>query len=138
MSHTITCKYLKLDKFGNAIFLNSSESDLLKPGFDTSKILYKKLKKLYETNLPVYIKKKKGFSTIRVKKNPEFKQLKPLNIYSIEFTFNEVLYKGSKHININLLKWKLIQKQDLGKVINISTEKDDADDDEDSEYDDDE
>ena len=136
MSHTLTCKFIKLDKFSNGIFLNSSDSDLLKPGFDTSKILYRKLKKLYETNNPIYIKKKKCFSTIRVKKNPEFKNMKPLNIYSIEFTFNEVLYKGSKHININLLKWKLIQKHDIGKVVKISTEKEEGDDEDDSEYDD--
>ena len=134
MSHTLTCKFIKLDKFSNGIFLNSSDSDLLKPGFETSKIIYKKLKGLYNTNNPIYIKKKKGFSTLRIKKNPKFKELKPMYTYEIEITFNEVDYKGAKHININLLKYKLIAKQDLGKIIKITTEKE-GDNDEDSEYD---
>ena len=138
MSHILTCKFIKKDKFGNGIFLNSSDSDVLKPGFDISKILYKKLKKNYDTNLPIYIKNKKGFSTLRIKKNPELSKLTPLNIYEIQFTFNEVLYKDSKHININLLKWKLVAEHDIGKVIKITTEKEDNENEDDSEYDDDE
>ena len=117
----ITCKYLKKDKYNNGIFIVSADSKELSSSYIQAKTYYKKLSSLYDTNLPIWIKKSKGFGTIRFKKNEKILKLKENAIYEVEFSFNETRNnKDNKFVNLNIIDLNLKLEYDNGLELDIS------------------
>ena len=117
----ITCKYIKKDKFNNGIFVVSEDSKYLKESFNLAKIYYKKLRTKFETNLPIYIKKKDGFGTLRFKKGEMLSKLKEHAIYEIEFKFCQTSNnKNEKFVNLNIINIDKISDFDNGLELEIS------------------
>jgi hypothetical protein len=127
-SKKITCKFIKKDKYNNGIFLVSEDSNQLKNSYKLAKVYYKKLKKIYDTNLPIWIKKKQGFGTLRFKKGEKLLKLKELAIYEIEFKFHQTSNsRNEKFVNLNIINIELISDFDNGLELDLS-DNDDGDD----------
>lgn len=133
-SKKITAKFIKKDKYNNGIFLVSEDSNQLKDSYVIAKIYYKKLSKLYDTNLPFWIKRSKGFGTIRFKKSEKLAKLKEHAIYEIEFKMHKTSNgDGQKFVNLNIIEITLISEFDNGLELDVSDNDDGADDSEDIE-----
>ena len=118
---TITCKYIKKDKYKNNIFLVSNDNDELKSEYVKVRKYAKILSKKYE-KLPIWIEKEKQFATIRFKKSSKMNKLKDLAIYEIEFEFYEAKSKGNAYCNMVISDIKLIREHDNGERLDIHSD----------------
>lgn len=119
---TITCKYINQDKYKNYTFLVSEENDELKDDYIKVRKYYKILSTKYTTNLPIWVKKEDKIATIRFKKSPKLSKLKPYAIYKISFNFYESKAKGKVFCNMIVEDIKLIKEQDNGKQLDIESD----------------
>ena len=115
---TITCKYIKKDKYQNNIFLVSKDNDELKSEYFKVRKYATILSKTYE-KLPIWVENEKQFATIRFNKSSKLNKLKDLAIYEIEFDFYETKAKGKTFCNMVISDIKLIKDHNNGSKLDI-------------------
>ena len=96
--HSITAKFIKIDRFENIVFLVSDKDDL-SSGYRKAKAYYKTIDKGYDTSNPIYLDSK-DYATLRFKRSNKLRDLENGTTYNIKFSFVENTWKEQAHCNL--------------------------------------
>jgi hypothetical protein len=118
---SINVKFVKYDKFKQAMFVVSKDSEEYSEEFKRVTLYCKKLTSKY-SNMPIWIDNEKSYATLTFKKCSTLSKLKENAVYTIVFDFHETKVKTQKFINLIAKEVKLLKEVDNGTRVEITSD----------------